>query len=309
MSRLVLYVLLCCPAIAAATAGWTHAVDPDGLRRAGTQGGVLYTAADGSTAAELAELELRCRPGRDGVLVWRLTVPASGLFAGFPFADFEGAEAPAAARPASRLALEGGLLRTAFDARQSGSRLPDGRFAFEVVQPANASAEAALLADAVSAQTEVITYTVRAGGGVQLAARFDAGGARAAIAEAMLGCGPVPVLDADARARWAGRHVAESGMLEARAVAWRLAATLGPRWPAVRARLATATAAQEGDVLYLLAPDADDPASGVAVMFGPLAATVVVLIDQGRVSRHVLDRASLPAPAAVREFVAARRRG
>lgn len=307
MIRTACSLLLLAPLLASATEGWRHAVDDNGLRRASVQGGVLMTAADGSTAAELAELELRCRPGRDGSLAWRLVVPAGGVMAGFPFDDFEGPDAPAAARSASRLALEGGLLRTAFDTRQTGYRIGAGRYAFEVVQPANASAEAALLADAIGTQTRAVTWSVRADGGVRLEARFDAAGARAPVSETMLGCGPVPVLGADERATWAGRTVADTGALESRAIAWRLAATLGPRWPAVRERLAVATAGVDGEVLYLLAAEGED--RGVAVMFGPLAATIVVTIDDGKVSRRVLDGASFPAPSAVREFVAARRRG
>jgi hypothetical protein len=307
MNRIACLLMLLVPGVAAATEGWQHAVDDNGLRRASAQGGVLMTAADGSTAAEMAELELRCRPGRDGSVAWRLVVPAGGVMAGFPFDTFEGPDAPAAATAATRLALEGGLLRTAFDARQSGYRIDADRFAFEVVQAATASAEAALLADAIGTQTRALTYSVRAENGVRLEARFDAAGARAAVAETMLGCGPVPVLGADERAVWVGRAVADSGALTARAVTWRLAATLGPRWPAVRERLAAATAGVDGDVLYLLADEGED--RGVAVMFGALAATVVILIDEGKVTRHVFDGASIPAPQAVREFVAARRRG
>jgi hypothetical protein len=306
MNRIACLLVLLVPGVAAATDGWQHAVDDNALRRASVQGGVLMTAADGSTAAELAELELRCRPGRDGSLVWRLVVPAGGVMAVFPYDAFEGPDAPAAATSASRLALEGGLLRTAFDTRQSGYRLDAGRFAFEVVQPSNASGEAALLADAIGTQTRALTWSVRADGGFRLDARFDAAGARAAVAETMLGCGPVPVLGADERAALAGRAVADSGALASRALAWRLAATLGPRWPAVRERLAAATAGVDGDVFYLLADEGED--RGVAVLFGPHAATVVVLIDEGRVTRDVLDGASIPAPQPVREFVAARRR-
>jgi hypothetical protein len=283
---------------------WRGTVDENGLRRAEAIGRAKLGEAEVP-----ARLELTCTTGQGGAVTWTLKLAPKAALAGFDFDAFEGPDAATGDRALARLELDGGVLRTGFDTRVDGFVPGADAFAFAFAAPANSASQAGLLAEAVDATTRAIRWTVRApdDSGRAIVASIPAGGAAPVLRETMMGCGPVPPIDAARAASWRGRNPAASGLFEDRAIEWRLKGVLGAGYDAVRERLRKAEpAAVDGDVLYVLAPG--DDASGVAVLFGlDSGDTEVIAIDAGIVTRRDADERALPVPGAVREFVAQRR--
>lgn len=287
--------------------GWSLEVNDHGLRRATAHG----TATWGATQVP-ATLQLMCRSGEDGTVSWTLAVERSSELVGFDFGAFEGPDAPTNEKMLSRLDLDGGILRTGFATATTGAYVDGARFAFQFSAPATAASQAGLLAEAVDETSEAIRWAVTSPerADAKLEAEFSAEGAAPVLRDAMLGCGPPPALD-DARiAGWLGRNPHSTGFFGQRAVAWRTHALLGSAHDAVLARFARAQpVARDGNVLFVLAPDAKDERSGAVLMLelGGTDATVIE-IDDGKVERRTSASADAPIvpPAAVREFVAKR---
>lgn len=298
--------LACAAAAAAATApDWTLEVSEHGLRRATGHGSARFGEAEVP-----ATLQLMCKPGAEGALSWVLTIERSAELVGFDFGAFEGPDAPARSQPLSRLDLNGGILRTGFAVATRGGFVDGTSFAFQFAAPATAASQGGLLAEAVDETSDSITWSVRSPEreDAKLATEFSAEGAVKVLQDAMLGCGPPPPLDAERIARWLGRNPHATGFFEQRAVRWRTHALLGREHDAALARFARAQpVAREGQVLFVLAPDKDEPRSGAVLMLEIGGSDVtLVTIDAGQVQRRTSKSTPLPAPAAVREFISAR---
>jgi hypothetical protein len=299
--RLALAATALLASTAGAAADWQLAVEASGLRRVQAEG-----EADTGGASVPATIALACHPAERGMLVWTLAVEARGL--DFGFDAFEGPDAPAAGHKLARLAVEGGLLQPRFATALAGYWRDGNRFMFELAAPAQGVSDAALLADSIGTQSTRLVWEIagHAGDARRLSARVPLSGAAAAVADAMLGCGPPPPIGAAWRARWDGRDLHAAGFFGDRAVRWRLAAIVGVDESALLASMAGATSlANEGETVYVLAPAADDPRSGAALLLaGPDAEWV--RIRDGSVERSARRAGAIAIPSAVREFVAAR---
>jgi hypothetical protein len=290
-------------ATASAAAGtWQASVNEFGLREASGSGLASLAGVEAT-----AQLTLRCQPASDGALSWSLAIEDSSMLA-FGFDAFEGPDAPAADSRHGALTVVGGLLQPRFSTAMAGFYQDAGRFVFEFSAPALAASDGALLADSIDRQSRALEWRIsdHADPGKVLLARFELVDAAAPINETMMGCGPQPAISTAQRAGWVGTDPLASGLLEQRALAWRLKGLLGRDFDRLRARLAgAAPVGLDGETLYILAADPLQATSGVALMFDA-SATEVVLIDQGVVDRRASGTAAIWLPAAVRDFVAAR---
>jgi hypothetical protein len=294
------FVALTAVAWPACAADWETTIDDNGLRRASVAGSVAYR-----DVVVPAKLTLQCRPGADGTVAWELEVADAAQLSGFAFGDYEGPDAPAATQRLSELKPEGGtLLYTLRSAAAGYYGATPGAFVFGIAAPANAASEVGFLAETATDTTRGYTWTVRSTRADEpaLVATFGADGARRALADAMLGCGPVPPLAVDA---WQGRNPASVEFWRQRAVAWRLSALLGREYPAFVERMARAQPiARDGDVVYVLAENGESPGDATVALLGPDGKSEVVFVDGGAVRRVASHEAGIAPPAAVREFIA-----
>ncbi len=289
---------------AAPAAAWEAKVDERGLREASSDGVARFNERETP-----ARLRLRCQPGGAGRLAWSLEVTGTGPL-GFDFDPFEGPDAPAPAARLVQLAVAGGLLQPRVTPVVAGYYDGGERFVLEFSAPSTAASEAALLGDSIGPQSTTLSWRVADFNAREqvLEARFDLAGAAAATASTMLGCGPAPAITAAQRDAWRGRNPLGLDWFAQRPVRWQLHALLGPRHDAVVARLGTpGPVGTDGETVFVLAPDADAPGSGVAILLRDADAELV-LVDDGRVERIASRPGAIPLPAAVREFVAERSR-
>jgi hypothetical protein len=300
--RAPLALALACAAVTAQASSWTVTIDEHGLRRAGTSGTVVFR--DLEVPAKLA---LQCRPGVDGTVSWELEVADASQLSGFAFGDYEGPDAPAAQKRLSTLEPDGGMLRYTLRSAAAGYYGSEGAFVFSIAAPANAASEVGLLAETATDTTKGYRWTVESARPDEpgLVATFPGDGARVALGDAMLGCGPLPALDAKTVEPWLGRNPATVELWRQRPIAWRLAGLLGSGYAAFVERMASSQPlAQDGDVLYVLAESADAPGTATAALLGPDGKSEVVFVDAGKVRRVASHETSIAAPDAVREFIA-----
>jgi hypothetical protein len=288
--------------VATPAAAWQTQVGESGLREAYADGVAAFT--DRETAARL---RLRCQPGGAGRLSWVLEIDGTRGF-GFDFEPFNGPDAPAVAARLGQVAVAGGLIQPRVTPVMAGYHDGADRFVLEFSAPATTASDAALLADSIGPQSTTLAwrladFTAR---DRVLEARFDLAGAAAATASTMLGCGPAPTITAAQRDAWRGRNPLGLEWFAQRPVRWHLHALLGARHDAVLARLGMPEpVGVDDDTVFVLAPDATSPRSGVAILLRGADAELV-LVDDGRVERLASSPGAIPLPAAVREFVAAR---
>jgi hypothetical protein len=282
--------------------GWQAQVDADGLRTASRTG-----EAQVGVAQTTATLTLQCRPGPDGKVGWLLAIDGSaGL--GFAFSAFDGPNAAAAARSLAAIEVTGGMLRPRVGGPVAGSYDGIDRFVFAFSARGTTASQPALLADAIGSQSEQLEWRVtdfNAPDNV-LTARFALDGAAPLLHETMMGCGPPPPIGAAERDAWRGRNPLGIDLFAQRAVQWRLKGLLGNAYADTIERLARAEPlGVDGDTLFVLAPDPESPRSGVAIVFSG-DETEIVIISEGVIERRASRSAAIPAPAAVRDFVASR---
>jgi len=282
--------------------GWQADVDANGLRTASSAG-----EASVGVAQTTATVTLQCRPGSEGTVSWLLAIDGSaGL--GFGFSAFEGPNAAAAALPLAAIEVSGGMLRPRVSGALSGYYDGADRFVFAFSAPATAASEAALVADAIGAKSGALEWRVSDFGARDniLSARFALDGAAPLLHETMMGCGPPPAIGSAERDAWRGRNPLAIDLFAQRAVQWRLKGLLGSGYTAALERLARAEpVGVDGDTLFVLAPDALAPRSGIAIMFRG-DETEIVIIDDGAIGRRTSRSGAISAPPPVRDFVAAR---
>lgn len=288
--------------VATPVAAWQAQVGESGLREASGDGVAAFN--DRETPARL---RLRCQPGGAGQLSWSLEIEGTrGL--GFDFDPFEGPDAPAVAARLAQVAVAGGLIQPRVTPVVAGYYDGADRFVFEFSAPSTTASDAALLGDSIGPQSTTLHWRVADFNARDrvLEARFDLAGAGAATASTMLGCGPAPTVTAAQRDAWRGRNPLGLDWFAQRAVRWQLHALLGARHDTVMARLGRPEpVGVDGDTVFVLAPDATSPRSGVAILLRGADAEVV-LVDEGRIERLASRPGAIPLPAAVREFVAGR---
>ncbi len=282
--------------------GWQAEVDAAGQRTASRAG-----EASVGGAQTTATLTLQCRPGPEGTVSWLLAIEGSdGL--GFGFSAFDGPNAPAAAQPLAAIEVTGGMLRPRVGGPVAGSYDGIDRFVFAFSARGTTASQPALLADAIGSQSQELDWRVTDFNTPDnvLSARFALDGAAPLLRETMMGCGPPPPIGSAERDAWRGRNPLGIDLFAQRAVQWRLKGLLGNAYADTIARLAAAEPlGVDGDSLFVLAPDPQSPRSGVAIVFSG-DETEIVIINDGVIERRASRSAALPAPTAVRDFVAAR---
>jgi hypothetical protein len=261
-----------------------------------------------------AQLKLQCAPGENGTVSWSLILEEASAFGEFGLSDFEGPDAVAGNTAVTKVRLIGGLLQPTVQVVVGGwySAEVDGAFELSFNAPADAASEAALLAEAMGPQTQNFNWRTASfrdpARGIE--AQFDARAAQAAVHETLMGCGPPPEFAEGAPAAWQGRNPNGLEIWRQRAMEWRLKGLLGSGYDAFLARLATAQpVAREGEVYYVLAPDAQDPHGGVALLFDGGNEMEAIRVDAGLAIVAARRARALPRPDAVREFVAERAAG
>lgn len=299
--RTTLLLVLACAAPAQA-APWAVTIDDNGLRRAHADGRVAYRDLDVP-----AKLALECRPGVDGTVAWAMEVADAAQLSGFAFSDYEGPDAPAARKRLSTLEPDGGMLRYTLKSAAAGYYSADGAFVFSIAAPANAASEVGFLAETATDTVKGYRWTVQSTRADEpgLVGTFPGEGAHVALADAMLGCGPAPALDAKAIDAWQGRNPASVDLWRQRPIAWRLAGLLGNDYAAFVERMRRAQpVAKDGDVVYVLAEQPDAPGTATVALLGPEGRSEVVFVDGGSVRRVASHDKPIEPPQAVREFIA-----
>lgn len=290
-------------------AAWSHAVDEHGARSAQVAGSARFGAQELP-----ARLTLRCAPGDGGTVSWSLLLEQADRYGEFGLVDFEGPDAPAASSALTKLRLMGGLLQPQMQVAVAGwysAEFP-GAFVLSLAAPANAASEAALLADAIGAQTQSFNWRVASfqdpSRGIE--AQFDTRAAQAAVRETMMGCGPTPAFPPEAPQAWQGRNPNGIELWRRSPLEWGLKGLLGRDYDAFVARMAGAQPiAREGEVYYVLAPDPAEPRSGAALLFDAQGEMEVIRVDAGLAIVAARHPRALPRPDAVRAFVAERAEG
>jgi hypothetical protein len=290
-------------------AAWSHEANENGLRAARVTGIARFGEIELP-----ARLKLQCAPGDGGTVSWSLILEQASAYGEFGLDDFEGPDAIAGSTAVTKVRLIGGLLQPTVQVVVGGwySAEVDGAFELAFNAPADAASEAALLAEAIGPQTQAFNWRTASfrdpARGIE--AQFDARAAQAAVHATMMGCGPPPEFAQGAPASWQGRNPNGLEIWRQRAMEWRLKGLLGSGYDAFLARLATAQpVARAGEVYYVLAPDAQDPHSGVALLFDAGSEMEAIRVDAGLAIVAVRRARALPRPDAVREFVAERAAG
>ena len=288
---------------------WSHEANANGVRMATVTG----TARFGEIELP-AQLSLQCAPGEGGTVSWSLVLEQASQYGEFGLDAFEGPDAEAGSTAVTKVRLIGGLLQPTVQVVVAGwySADVDGAFVLSFSAPANDASQAALLAEAIGPLTQSYNWRTAsfrdASRGIE--AQFDARAAQAAVHETMMGCGPVPEFADGAPASWQGRNPNGIEIWRQRAMEWRLKGLLGSEYENFLARMGTAQpVAREGEVYYVLAPDAQDPQSGVALLFDAGSEMEAIRVDAGLAIVVARRARALPRPDAVREFVAARSAG
>ena len=288
---------------------WSHEANANGVRMATVAG----TARFGEIELP-ARLSLQCAPGEGGTVSWSLVLEQASQYGEFGLDAFEGPDAEAGSTAVTKVRLIGGLLQPTVQVVVAGwySADVDGAFVLSFSAPANDASQAALLAEAIGPLTQSYNWRTAsfrdASRGIE--AQFDARAAQAAVHETMMGCGPVPEFADGAPASWQGRNPNGIEIWRQRAMEWRLKGLLASEYENFLARMGTAQpVAREGEVYYVLAPDAQDPQSGVALLFDAGSEMEAIRVDAGLAIVVARRARALPRPDAVREFVAARSAG
>jgi len=173
------------PARAATT--WHFNEGANGLRSANTY-------AQGRTpAGQMSmKLEVRCRPGPDGVASIVYSVRNAQAIRGFNFDDFEGADAPATKRKLATIRVVALRRDVSVTTSVTGSYLEDGSFAFLLSAPLVGRNEVKWLTDAIILGAVLIVVTVQdpRDNNRRVYAQFQASNASASVTNTMDGCTP-----------------------------------------------------------------------------------------------------------------------
>jgi len=171
------------PARAAST--WHFAEGANGLRSA-------TTWAQGRTPAGQVpmKLEVRCRPGPDGVASIIYSVRGAQALRNFSYEDFEGPEAPAAKRKLGTIRVVALRRDVSVTTSFTGSYQEDGTFAFNLSAPLVGRNEVKWLTDAMILGAVLVVVTIQdpRDSKRRIHAQFQASSAAVPVTNTMDGC-------------------------------------------------------------------------------------------------------------------------
>jgi len=184
-------VAIAAPARAATT--WYFSENPNGLRSA-------TTWAQGRTPSGQVpmKLEVRCRPGPDGVASIIFSVRGAQAIHTFTFDDFEGPDAPAAKRKLSTIRVVALRRDVSVTTSLTGSYLEDGTFAFNLSAPLVGRNEVKWLTDAIILGSLLVVVTIEDPRNAKrrIYAQFQASSAAVPVTNTMDGCTAAPAASA-----------------------------------------------------------------------------------------------------------------
>jgi hypothetical protein len=179
--------LTAAPAWAAAT--WQFTEGTDGLRSATT-----WTQGRTPVGQVPMKLEVRCRPGPDGVASIVYSVRGAQDMPNFNFDDFVGPDAPAAKRKLGTIRVVALRRDVSVTTSMTGSYLEDGTFAFNLSAPLVGRNEVKWLTDAMILGAVLVVVTVQdpRDSKRRIYAQFQASNASVPVTNTMDGCSPAP---------------------------------------------------------------------------------------------------------------------
>ncbi|MCC6611505.1 MAG: hypothetical protein IT515_17765 [Burkholderiales bacterium] len=183
LGAVIAAAVIAAPAQAAAT--WRFTEGADGVRSA-------TTWAQGQTPAGQVpmKLEVRCRPGPDGVASIVTSVRGAQGMPSFNFDDFLGPDAPAAKRKLGTIRVVALRRDVSVSTSMTGSYLEDGTFAFNLSAPLVGRNEVKWLTDAMILGAVLIVVTVQDPRDPRrrIQAQFQASNASVPVTNTMDGC-------------------------------------------------------------------------------------------------------------------------
>jgi hypothetical protein len=184
------------PARAAST--WHFSESANGLRSA-------TTWAQGSTPAGQVpmKLEVRCRPGPEGVASIIYSVRWAQNMPNFNFDDFVGPDAPAAKRKLGSVRVVALRRDVSVTTSMTGSYLEDGTFAFNLSAPLVGRNEVKWLTDAMILGAVLVVVTIQdpRDSKRRIHAQFQASNASVPVTNTMDGCSTAAVVTGAERAQ------------------------------------------------------------------------------------------------------------